>query len=343
MWIAEVTISQVWPGCGRSASCAKRALYQVRAGERLAVCCAGKRPLLLDRAGSPRREGVAQRGVAVPAARGTALQKKRFWRLNRPVPTSPAGGDDGALVNTRSIPRGSSSSTRPGSRPTWRRAMAGAKGKYDEGDHTGQRQRHAALSDDIGGLQAVAPRLQQADDLLPAYHLMLAGLREILIISTPQDLPRFEQRLGTGEQWGIQLQYAEQPKPNGLTQALIIGKRFLDGGPCALILGDNLFYGHDLPELLSGAIADLRGATIFAYHVSDPRRYGVVELDAVGRPISIEEKPGDPRSNWAVTTSISSTGADRTLPERSAPQPAASSKLRTSTDLTWKTAPCQSP
>ena len=135
----------------------------------------------------------------------------------------------------------------------------------------------------------------------PLSTLMLAGIREILIISTPQDTPRFEQLLGDGSQWGLQLQYAVQPSPDGLAQAFLIGEQFLDGAPSALVLGDNIFYGHDLQQLLGAADAQPSGATVFAYHVHDPERYGVVAFDASGRAVSVEEKPTEPRSNYAVT------------------------------------------
>jgi glucose-1-phosphate thymidylyltransferase len=135
----------------------------------------------------------------------------------------------------------------------------------------------------------------------PLSTLMLAGIRDILVISTPQDTPRFEQLLGDGSQWGINLQYAVQPNPEGLAQAFVIGAEFVGDAPCALVLGDNLFYGHDFANLLQEADAQQTGATVFAYHVQDPERYGVVAFDAQGKASSIEEKPKQPKSNYAVT------------------------------------------
>jgi len=135
----------------------------------------------------------------------------------------------------------------------------------------------------------------------PLSALMLAGIREVVVISPPRDGPSFEALLGDGSRWGMDIQYAVQPKPEGLAQAYVIGADFVAGGPSALILGDNIYYGHGIPELLENAVRKTEGATVFAYHVNDPERYGVVEFDRNMRALSIEEKPKKPRSNWAVT------------------------------------------
>ncbi len=153
--------------------------------------------------------------------------------------------------------------------------------------------------------QAVSKQLMPVYDkpmvYFPLTTLMLAGIRDVLLISTPQDTPRFEELLGDGSHWGMNIQYAVQPSPDGLAQAFIIGKEFVGNQPSTLVLGDNIFYGHDLVKLLANANERDSGASVFAYHVTDPERYGVVDFDDERRAISIEEKPKQPKSNYAVT------------------------------------------
>lgn len=153
--------------------------------------------------------------------------------------------------------------------------------------------------------QAVSKQLMPVYDKPMVYYplstLMLAGIRDILVISTPHDTPRFQELLGDGSQWGLNLQYAVQPSPDGLAQAFLIGEKFIGNNPSSLVLGDNIFYGHDFAALLGNADQRTNGATVFAYHVHDPERYGVAEFDPSGKVLSLEEKPAQPKSNYAVT------------------------------------------
>lgn len=172
----------------------------------------------------------------------------------------------------------------------------------------------------------------------PLSTLMLAGIREILIISTPQDTPRFQQLLGDGSNWGLDLQYAVQPSPDGLAQAFLIGESFIGNDLSALVLGDNLYYGHDFHELLGSASQRQTGASVFAYHVLDPERYGVVEFDQGGKAISLEEKPLEPKSNYAVTGLYFYDQQVVDIARDLKPSPRASWRSPTSTAPIWSTA-----
>ena len=177
----------------------------------------------------------------------------------------------------------------------------------------------------IGVSKQLLPVYDKPMIYYPLTVLMLAGIREILVISTPEDLPQYKRVLGDGSQWGIALSYKEQPSPDGLAQAFILAEDFLDGAPSALILGDNIFFGHGLPEVLAAADGKQNGATVFGYHVNDPERYGVVGFDSSGKVISIIEKPKEPASSYAVTGLYF---VDGTAPERAKKvQPSARGEL----------------
>jgi glucose-1-phosphate thymidylyltransferase len=169
----------------------------------------------------------------------------------------------------------------------------------------------------------------------PLSTLLLAGVRDILLISTPQDTPRFEQLLGDGSQWGLNLRYAVQPSPDGLAQAFLIGRDFVGNDPSSLVLGDNIFYGNDLPPLLQRADAREHGASVFAYHVTDPERYGVVSFDAQYRALTLEEKPKQPKAPTRSPACISTTARCATWRASSSPARAASWRSPTSTRATW--------
>lgn len=168
-------------------------------------------------------------------------------------------------------------------------------------NHPRRRLRNTAVPRDSGVSKQLMPVYDKPMIYYPLSTLMLAGIRDVLVISTPHDTPRFAELLGTGDQWGMNIQYAVQPSSDGLAQAFIIGREFVRSYPSALVLGDNIFYGHDFVRQLRAAHVRSEGATVFAYHVQDPERYGVVEFDASQRAVSIEEKPRAPKSNYAVT------------------------------------------